>query len=106
MLLIIHLPKKSGFACAHKIIRNTIILIIPSIFFAARLVQKETNENAGTYESEIGNINVERVTKELKLIYPQIHSLQIGYLFDYEKENGHTSGNSDGNRKVKRTFRR
>lgn len=83
--------KEAWLRLRHKIIRNTIILIIPSIFFAARLVQKETNENSGTYESEIGNINVERVTKELKLIYPQIHSLQIGYLFDYEKENGHTT---------------
>ena len=83
--------KEAWLRLRHKIIRNTIILIIPSIFFAARLVQKETNENSGTYESEIDNINVERVTKELKLIYPQIHSLQIGYLFDYEKENGHTT---------------
>lgn len=67
-----------------KIIRNTVILIIPSLFFAARFVQKEVNESSGVYESEIGNINVERVTKELKLIYPEVTDVRIGYLFTYD----------------------
>ena len=77
--------KEVPYFLRHKIIRNTIILIIPSIFCGTTGFKKNKMK-IPVHMNRKSVISMERVTKELKLIYPQIHSLQIGYLLTTKKK--------------------
>lgn len=71
-----------------KVFRSTLIFILPSIFFGYRMVAQEMNASTAAYESGIGSIDVERVVREVGVVYPQVTDIRIGYLKQYQEESG------------------
>lgn len=66
--------------------QSTMIMIIPSLIFGYRMVVQELNTSQTVHSTNMGSIDVERITKELKVLYPQIDEIQIGYLVNYDEE--------------------
>jgi len=50
------------------------------------MVVQELNTSQAVHTTNMGSIDVERITKELKVLYPQIDEIQIGYLVNYDEE--------------------
>ena len=70
-----------------KIVIITVITIIPSIFFAYGLVKDSENKSVAVMtDRRLGTLNIEIVTKEIKLIYPEVDEIHIGYLEKWDEE--------------------
>lgn len=96
VLLVINVPKRSNILSVaaatklkKKIIRNTIILIIPSLFFGYQMVAQEMAiEDHAVAVSETLTTDIENITKQIQIIYPDITSIQMEQIAAYDRENG------------------
>ena len=66
--------------------RNTILFILSSIFFGGRLVRQEMNEATPIYESKEAKIDVKHLLKEVKLIFPSVIDVRVGYIYHWDEK--------------------
>lgn len=99
VLLLISIPKRSNSfdkinfkKLKKRIARNTVILIIPSIFFGWQMVRQEMDTQSQVIEADNGqSMDLETITKELKVISPSVHSIEIVQMTKYKEEAGETT---------------
>ena len=71
-----------------KIIRNTIIMILPSIVVAYVMVQN-SNQNSDKNNLtgfENDRVNIATVTKEIKILFPEISKVEISIVESVNKK--------------------
>ena len=92
MLLVMKIPTKIKISSElrkrlmKRVAISTVIFVIPSVIFAGTLVRREMQENTVVYENNAQYFDVERLSKELSIIYPEFSSLEVGYLDSWDKE--------------------
>lgn len=92
MLLVMKIPTKIKISSElrkrlmKRVAVSTVIFVIPSVIFAGTLVRREMQENTVVYENNAQYFDVERLSKELSIIYPEFSSLEVGYLDSWDKE--------------------
>ena len=68
-----HIPLESWKRLKKRMIRNTIIVIIPSLVMAAVMIN---SQDSSSPSNAVGAI--ENVSKQVKIIYPEINDISIG----------------------------
>lgn len=94
ILLILKVPREKEFdkekwkKLKRKIIRNTIIMILPSIVVAYVMVQN-SNQNSDKNNLtgfENDRVNIATVTKEIKILFPEISKVEISIVESVNKK--------------------
>lgn len=85
ILAVLNVPKKRKTslndeqrkALRNKIIVNTLIVVVPSLFVAYDMVQHADNNDEAVLGFRNDKMNVETLTEEAKILYPQIDALRL-----------------------------
>lgn len=94
ILLLLKVPRKKEITLEQRkklkkrVMRNTIIMIIPSMIVAYIMVQ-DTNADKETLTGvEKKNISIESVTKQIQILFPEVEKVEIGTVewVDEEKQ--------------------
>lgn len=84
VLLMLNVPKKKEISpekwkrLKKGIIRNTIIVILPSIAVAYGMVQTTNADKESLTGFEKENVSVESVTKQIQILFPEVKKVEIG----------------------------
>ncbi len=101
VLLLIDIPRRSNEfdkvnikKLKRCILRNTIILIIPSIFFGWQMVKQEMNDGNNPVDIETyKTVDLERLTKELQVINHSIKNIEMVKTIEYKEKLGQIQKN-------------
>lgn len=98
-LLIMNVPQKRVMNAEQKkkfrtkIIRNTAIIIIPSLIFAMKMVEKEKEDMTESIGISGISLDVGKMTEQLKVIYPEVSEISAGYLKEWDSNKKKQSEN-------------
>lgn len=91
ILIILKVPQKTNVPSIvrkhlkKKLVIITTILIIPSVILSFELVRENMAENTVT-DTRVDAFQLERITKEAKLLFPEIEDIHIGYMENWDTE--------------------
>ena len=100
-LLIMKVPQKTERNDERKkkfravLIRNTAIIIIPSLIFAMKMVEKEKEDTTEPIGISGISLDVGKLSEQLSVIYPEVSDISAGYLkeWDSKEEKQHENMN-------------
>ncbi|MGN0484043.1 MAG: TIGR00341 family protein [Lachnospiraceae bacterium] len=69
-----------------NLVRNTILFILPSIFLGGRLVRQEMQDTTPIYESKEAKIDLKHLQREVKLVYPSVTDVRVGYIYHWDDQ--------------------